>query len=143
MSQENLSALRTLYEAYRRKDLPAIFIPTLFEVFDPEIEIYQSELLPWGGRYRGHDEAGEFFGRLTRSIDSRLDTEEFVQAGDQLVVLGYSRGHVRASGRPFEVRAVHIWTMRDGKAVRFEAYIDTPKMLRALEQDADRHAGES
>ena len=133
MSQENLSALRTLYEAYRRKDIPALFIPTLFEVFDPEIEIYQSELLPWGGRYRGHHEAGEFFRRLTRSIDARLDAEEFVQAGDHLVILGYSRGRVKASDQQFEVRAVHIWTMRNGKAVRFEAYIDTPKMLHALE----------
>ena len=133
MSQENLSALRTLYEAYRRKDIPALFIPTLFEVFDPEIELYQSERLPWGGRYRGHHGAGEFFGRLTRFIDARLDAEEFVQAGDHLVILGYSRGRVKASDREFEVRAVHIGTLHKGKAVRFEAYIDTPEMLRALE----------
>ena len=134
MSAENTSTLRTLYEAYRRKDVPAVFVPTLFEVFDPEIEIYQSELLPWGGRYRGHQEASEFYRRLTRSIDSRLDVEEFVRAGDHLIVLGYSRGRVKASGRHFEVRAVHVWTVRNGKAVRFEAYIDTPQMLHALEQ---------
>jgi hypothetical protein len=27
----------------------------------------------------------------------------------------------------------NVWTFRDGSAVRFEAYIDNPTMMRALE----------
>jgi ketosteroid isomerase-like protein len=39
---------------------------------------------------------------------------------------------VRASGNSFELRIVHVWTIGNGKITRFEAYIDTPVMLKAL-----------
>ena len=44
MSQEDVSTIRSLYEAFGRKDLPAIFA-----VLHPQVEFYQSALLPWGG----------------------------------------------------------------------------------------------
>lgn len=34
--------------------------------------------------------------------------------------------------KPFDLTAVHVWTFRNGKAVRFEIYIDTPQVLAAL-----------
>ncbi len=46
--------------------------------------------------------------------------------------LGRTRGKARGSGRAFEVRSVHVWTVRDSKAARFEAYADTQKMLEVL-----------
>ena len=35
----------------------------------PDAEVRQSDLLPWGGHYRGHDGAREFFGRVPTAID--------------------------------------------------------------------------
>lgn len=128
MTEENVELLRRGYEAYRRGD-----IQDVSELFDPEIEIYQSELLPWGGLYRGPEGAGQFFGKLTETIDSEVDPDQFVDdEEDHVVVFGCSRGKVRATGRDFDVAAVHVWTIREGKAVRFESYIDTPKMREAL-----------
>jgi uncharacterized protein len=65
-------------------------------------------------------------------VESRIDVDEIIDAGEHLVAVGHSRGRVKASGQAFEVAIVHVWTMRQGKALRFENYIDTPKMLRAL-----------
>ena len=59
MSQENVRTIRSLYEAFGRKDLPAIFA-----VLHPQVELYQSALLPWGGIYRGQEEAKRFFTTL-------------------------------------------------------------------------------
>ncbi len=39
MSELNRSAIYNLYEAYRRKDMPAIF-----ELLDPDVEVYQTQL---------------------------------------------------------------------------------------------------
>ncbi len=129
MSEENVEILRGGYEAFRRGDIQAV--P---ELFDPEIEIYQSERLPWGGSYKGPEEVGQFFAKLTETIESEVDPDQFVDdEEDHVVVFGRSRGKVRATGREFDVAAVHVWTMRDGKAVRFESYVDTPKMREALE----------
>ena len=48
------------------------------------------------------------------------------------------RGDTRgARGAAFDVAIAHVWTVRDGRVSRFEAYIDTPAMREAL-SSADR-----
>jgi uncharacterized protein len=37
-----------------------------------------------------------------------------------------------ATGRPLDVQAVHVWDLRDGKAVRFQQYVDTLHLASAL-----------
>ncbi|OGO71679.1 MAG: hypothetical protein A2Z37_12775 [Chloroflexi bacterium RBG_19FT_COMBO_62_14] len=59
-------------------------------------------------------------------------SEELCDAGDHVVAVGHTRGTARATGKQFQVPAVHVWTVRDESAVRFEAYIDNPTMMRAL-----------
>ena len=127
MSDENVSIVRRSYEAFRRRDLP-----TVIALLDPEVEYYQSDEVPWGGRYYGHAGVAEFFQKLTSAIESHVDPDQFVDAGDHVVAVGHTRGTVRATGKDFEVPAVHVWRLRDGKVVRFEAYIDNPRMLAAL-----------
>ena len=128
MSQEDVRAIRSLYEAFERKDLPA-----LFAVLHPQVEFYQSALLPWGGIYRGQEEAKRFFTTLVAHVESRVDVDHIIDAGDHIVAVGHSRGRVKASGQTFEIAIVHVWTMQQGKALRFEIYLDIPPMLRALE----------
>lgn len=127
MSEENLTVVRRAYEAFGRGDLS-----TIFELLDPEVVFYQTELLPWGGRREGHEGMRSFLEELARNIESQVEPEEFVEAGESVVAVGRTRGRVRETDENFEVRAVHVWTLREGKVVEFEAYIDTPKMREAL-----------
>jgi ketosteroid isomerase-like protein len=123
----NLDVVRGAYAAFERGDLTGVFA-----TLDPDIEVYQSSKVPWGGTYRGHVEAQEFFMKLAATVDSKVGTERFLEAGDQIVQIGHTRGQARATGKRFEVLEVHVWTMRDGKVLRFEAYVDHPAMLAAL-----------
>jgi ketosteroid isomerase-like protein len=127
MAENNRQVISKLYEAFARRDLQS-----LLEWIDPQIEITQTTLLPWGGTFQGQQGLMSFAGKLLASVDSQVEMEEFVEAGERVVAIGHTRGHVRANQREFDVRAVHVWTVRDGKVLRFEAYIDTPKMLEAL-----------
>jgi len=127
MSTENVSVVRQCYDAFRRRDLPTVIM-----LLDPEVEYYQSDEVPWGGRYAGHAGVAEFFQKLTSTIESTVDPDRVVDAGDHVVAVGHTHGSVRASGKEFDVPAVHVWRLRDGKVVRFEAYIDNPQMLAAL-----------
>lgn len=43
-------------------------------------------------------------------------------------------GHVIKTGIPFNVRGVHLWAIKQGYVAQFEAYLDTPAMLQALQQ---------
>ena len=107
-------------------------LDTMMAMIDPSITIEQTDELPWGGRYEGLDGFGAFFGKLLGTISSKVEVEEIFEAGDHVVEMGRTRGTVNATGAEFDVREVHIWELRDGKAVSFRAYIDTPAMLSAL-----------
>jgi ketosteroid isomerase-like protein len=127
MSKESLEIISEIYKALARRDLPAIL-----SLIDSKIVVSQTELLPWGGEYLGFEGIQQFFTRLFGTIDSQLAVEEFVDVGDKVIVIGFSRGEVRATGTRFNLRAVHIWTVSGSRAVRFESHIDTPKMLEVL-----------
>ncbi len=115
------------YEAYSKKDVAKILA-----LLSPEIEAYQSDEVPWGGSYTGLAEFAQFMGKLAQHVDTVVEVDEIVEAGDTVVMVGRSKGRVVATGREFEVRAIHVWHMEDGKARRFEVYLDTPAMLEAL-----------
>ncbi len=119
------------YEAYARRDLAAIVA-----LYHPECELEQTALLPWGGTYRGHLGLQQFFERLTATIDTRIADETLFEAGDKVVSIGRTRGVARGTGAAFDLPAVHVYTVEDGTIRRYEAYVDTPGMLRAIGHDS-------
>ncbi len=48
-----------------------------------------------------------------------------------VLVPGRYRGKLRASGRPLDARFAHVWTLRGGKAVRFQQCTDTQQWTAA------------
>jgi uncharacterized protein len=116
-----------MYEAFARRDADAVL-----ERLHPDVEIHQSELVPWGGHYRGHEGARDFCGRVLGAIDSTVTIERLIDAGDHVAAVGRTRGHVRASGAAFDAAVVHVGAVRGGRITRLEVYIDTPAMQAAL-----------
>lgn len=124
---DNVSTIRRVYEAMQSRDAN-----TMQELFAADIRLRQSPQLPWGGEYEGIDGAFTFFLKLVEHIDSQVTTESLFAAGDHVVQTGRTRGTVVANGASFDVAEAHVWELRDGKIVGFQAYIDTPAMLDAL-----------
>lgn len=127
MSHENAKIVESVYAAYARRDVPAVLNMT-----DPEFEVVQTQLLPWGGHYQGRDGLQRFLGLLMEYVEGLPQIEEYVEAGEQVVAIGRLRGKVKTTGKSFDIRIVHLWTVRQSRLVRFQAYIDTPAMLEAL-----------
>ena len=102
---------------------------------DPEIEWQQAQGLPHGGTYHGLEE-------VRRNIFDPLDAEwwdefsavptEFLDAGDEVVVLGRYRGVAKGTGKHLDVPFVHIWAVRGERAVRFRQFLDTAGWIEAL-----------
>ena len=123
---ENVELLQRGYEAFNRGDLDAAFA-----LLDPEIEWVTDPRVPFAGTYRGHDELRglfqeqqEVFGRMT------MEPYEFFEAGDQVVAFVRQRARGEASGAAIEITVGHLWTIRDGRAVRWQGF---PERERALE----------
>jgi len=118
------------YVAFARDDLDAVMAD-----MHPDIEWHQAQGLPHGGLYRGLDE-------VRRNIFDPLDQEwwenftadpdEFLEAGDQVVVIGRYRGISKETRKQLDVPFVHIWSMSGDKAIRFRQYLDTAGWVDAL-----------
>jgi uncharacterized protein len=79
--------------------------------------------------YEGHDGMREIAGYWTESFDEyRLDPDEFIDAGDRVVVLAHQRGRLKG-GAPIEERISYVWTLRDGKAVHVQVYFTWEQAL--------------
>jgi uncharacterized protein len=122
--------VRRSYEAFARDDLDGVMAD-----MDEAIEWHQAQGLPHGGFYRGLDEVRRnVFDPLHDEwwAEFSAEPDEFVDAGDIVVVLGRYRGVAKRTARRLDVPYVHVWTLRDGKAVRFRQFLDTQGWNDAL-----------
>ena len=134
MSAQNVEAVRGIYDAIARRDIPA-FLGAL----DPEVELTSPDMLPYGGTYRGPQEVGEkYFAGFLQHVDDdfELIADEYFDAGHTVIAIGRLRGRARARGTPFEAASFMVWTLRDGRVVRQRYMLDTAAVLKALEADA-------
>jgi ketosteroid isomerase-like protein len=130
MQMASVEIVKRSYDAFARGDMDGVLGD-----MDPDIEWHQAQGLPHGGYYRGLDE-------VRRNIFDPLDTEwwdgftatpdEFLDAGEHVVVLGRYRGTAKQTGRPLDVPFVHVWTLENDKAVRFRQFLDTAGWVDAL-----------
>ena len=56
--------------------------------------------------------------------------EMYEAAEGRVVVLGNYHGKFRGAESEFVTQVAHIWTLRDGQAVKFQQYLDTLKVAR-------------
>ena len=60
-----------------------------------------------------------------------VTAEEFIDAGDRVLVTAYHRGRGRGSGVEVDTRFYELYTLRDGKVVRVDEFTDRPDALEA------------
>jgi ketosteroid isomerase-like protein len=56
--------------------------------------------------------------------------QDFLAAGDKVVVLGTSREGPKGGGRLVNFRWVHVFTFRNGRIVAFEEPADVSELVR-------------
>jgi hypothetical protein len=125
----NVQLMENLYAAFSRGEIRAVL-----GLFDPQIEWVSADGAPYPGTFRGPQAVLEgVFMRLGSEWEGfRADATEFIDGGDQVVALGRYRGTYRATGRGMEAAFAHVWTLREGRVVRYRQYVDSRKMAEAL-----------
>ena len=122
----NLDTARSAYEAFGSGDLD-----TLKEDFADNAVWVTSDELPLGGVVEGRDAIMGNFAQIPNYWSSfSVEPEEFIDAGDYVVV----RGTQRASNDrgSFEAPFVHLLKYDDGKVVRGEFFTDSAKAVKLL-----------
>jgi ketosteroid isomerase-like protein len=129
MSEENVEAVRRIYEGWGRGDFREGV-----ELYDPDIVLVQSREFPEGGTYLGPDGIRDY---MTTFLDAwerlTLEAKELIDAGDSVVARVVQRAEGKGSGAvPAEIGYFHVWTFRGGKVIRLETIREREAALRAV-----------
>jgi ketosteroid isomerase-like protein len=121
MSAENVEIIRRVYEAMARGDFWATGA-----VFDPEIS------WAWSPKMSGMTGVEEYRGiegveAATRDFFEALEwfrqeATELIDLGDEVLALTRAYARPRGSDREFEATSANLWTLRDGKVIRFRQF---------------------
>jgi ketosteroid isomerase-like protein len=128
MSQENVETLRRGYQAFADGDLE-----TALGFMDSEIAVFDHDrILDTPRAYHGHEGIVQMTAEAAESFkDHRYEPEEFIDAGDRVVVAIRRRGRGKASQVEVDEPQWHAWTFRGTTAVEFRAFVSKPEALKA------------
>jgi uncharacterized protein len=126
MGEADVEALERGYAALNRGDLSVVL-----DLLDPDIEWHEPTPSPEAGCHRGRGSFERFVRGWIESFDEfRVEPEEVIERRGRLIAVVRQSGRGRTSGVEVEARLAHVWTVRDGRAVRWEALADANEALR-------------
>lgn len=125
----NVELVQGIYDAFAEGD-----VPTVLAALAPEVRWTEAEGFPYAGTYTGPETVRDrVFARLGSEWDGyRAEPSEFIADGETVVALGEYSGTYRATGKSFRAPFAHIWTVENGRVVRFRQMTDTELVQRAL-----------
>ncbi len=150
MSAQDLDALRSMYEAFNRRDLAA-----LLETMHPDVEASSPDDLEFaalmlrllgprfvvllGTSYRGKEEVRRLFEAMW-AISERLvvEPQEYVELDEGVVAPIILRARSLDAGIESEVHIAHAWTFSEAKLATLRAFADRERAVSALRQTGKR-----
>ena len=127
MSQENVEIVRRFYDAWAREEFPG---PV--ELMDPEIEYVNPAGAVEPGTRRGRAAFTSAVEELFEGWETwQAEPEQFKDVGDQVAVVLSYRARGRGSGLEVEGRESALWTLRDGRVVRYAWFHEPAEALEA------------
>jgi ketosteroid isomerase-like protein len=108
-------------------------VEAIVDVFDPDFEaVIPPELSAEPDTYRGADGLRRYFAGFEDSLEGvQFVPEDYAEVGDKVIVTVRLRARGVGSGIPVEQTVVQVWSIRDGRALRVEAYRDLESARRA------------
>ena len=118
-----LDVVQKGFAAFGRRDIPALLRLVADEVDWKEVV---PASLPYSGLRRNPAEVAEFFTDVERADDTTVfEPREFIEAGENVTVLGYAEGSARDTKQKFQSEWVQIFTVKNGKITRWRGFYDT------------------
>jgi ketosteroid isomerase-like protein len=126
---QNIETVRSMYTALLRGDISGVL-----QQMDESI-VFQmpgSGAIPTSGTRRGLREVERFFEDLRSLVEFTVfEIREFIAQGNRVVALLHYEGRYKPTGKGFASDAAALWTIGNGRAIRFQEFTDTETLARA------------
>ena len=130
-SPDNASIIDNLYKAFASGDMPAVL-----GAMDANIVWNEAEGNAYadGNPYIGPDAVLK--GVFTRVGEEHeyfnlANIELHDMSNNQVLATLRYQGKLKKNGATFDAQVAHLWTLKDGKVVAFQQYVDTKKLADA------------
>lgn len=127
MSQDNLERVKEGFAAHNRGDLDA-----LVEFYDPDV-VFETLLL---GTRRGNEAIRLIYEENQKTLDGYdVVPEELIDAGDKVVAVVKMVGAGPSSGIALDENFAFVFTLRDGRCIREQAFRNRDEAVKAADLD--------
>lgn len=129
----NLQTVESIYQAFGRKDIPAIL-----ETLSPQVRWQhwndnsaQRAGVPYMLERRGPDGVMAFFKALGESVELHSFQVLDIASSERLVVAEVTLEYTaRSTGKRFQDETLHLWGFDEsGRVLRYQNYLDTAKHI--------------
>jgi ketosteroid isomerase-like protein len=136
--QVNVQIIQQLYDAFLRRDVVAL-LDGMHE--DVEWRIDGPAEIPFTGAARGHGEVARVLQKSFATVqDQKPEVRQVSAEGDTVTVHGFERGTHKPTGNPYETSWVHVFTLRDGKVVKFHEEFEHAPIMEAMKPEVRKEA---
>jgi ketosteroid isomerase-like protein len=129
MSQENVYVVRRWWEGFNEDGMPPL------SLCDDEIEINNPPDFPVRGPFQGHNGVRQWRDQVFEILDNaRVEPEQIVDVhgdGETALMLLRATGTARYTEIEIEVEWAAIWTVRGGKLLKAQGYLNRADALEA------------
>lgn len=124
----SVDTVRKFYDSFRAGD------GSHLRMCHDDIEWAVMDNMPSGGTYVGKRAVFEeyFPSMLANFAEFHAITEQFLDAGGHVVVLGRYEGRSKSTGKRFAAPFAHVYSVSDSKITKFRQYTDTKSIQDAL-----------
>ena len=125
MSQENVELIKRGWEHFAATG----------EVLAPAELVWDVSQLGWPEQqiYLGREGADQFNAEWADAWDDlEMEVEDYIDAGERVVIIVNQRGRSKGTGIPVEMRFAQVWTFKDGQGIRMQMYANPDEALEAV-----------
>ncbi len=124
----NLPAIQNLYDNFAKGDIPAVLA-----ILDAEVVWNEAEGNAWadGNPYKGPEAVlNGVFARVGSDYDyfNTTDIQLYEMSDNKVLATLRYQGKVKKNGVLVDAQAAHLWTLKNGKVVAFQQYVDTKQL---------------
>lgn len=133
-AQGNIQVAKQAYANFKAGKIPAV-LESMSETI--EWQLPEIEGVSFSGKRRGKESVADFFSKLGQEQDViSFEPREFIAQDDKVVAVGTYSFRVKETRQQFTSDFAHVFTIQNGKVVRFQEFMDSAAVAGAYRRKA-------
>lgn len=126
----NLQVIQKMYKDFGAGDIPAVMA-----AFDNDVVFVRpgEPAIPFSGEFRGFDGLKKMFTIVAQTVKiNAFIPKHFLTNEDTVAVIGEDHADVLATGKSYNSKWVYHYTLKEGKIINVQVYLDTMELAEAF-----------